>query len=155
MRTTGRDLRSISLARKVRVTMHRLTLLASLVLPVAAGADGLPHGAYRVSVEVALPNVETRDYGFETVICWRGTEDAAMPLGPLGPGPLAACPSHARDTGEGVAVATACPGPNAGFAAGTYRSTQGGFTGRVEMDLGGKNMTLAEIQRGIRTGACE
>ena len=42
--------------------MRNLTLLAGLVAlaPVLAAADGLPRGAYRVSVHIALPNVETK-----------------------------------------------------------------------------------------------
>ncbi len=142
--------------------MRAAALLACLA-PTMAAAGGLPHGlahglahgAYRVAVHIALPNVETRDYDFETVICWRGTADPAMPLGPLGPGPLATCPAEARETEEGVAVTTACPGPNAGFAIADYRRTPDGFSGQVQMNLGGKNMTLAELQRATRTGDCE
>jgi hypothetical protein len=130
-------------------------LFACLVVPTLARADGLAQGAYRVAVHVAIPNVETRDYDFAAEICWRGVADGAMALGPLGPGPLARCPSEARDTAEGVTVTTRCEGPNAGFAVAAYRRTADGFTGRVEIDLGGKNMTVAEVQRGTRTGACE
>ena len=134
--------------------MRTFSLIACLI-PALAAADGLPSGAYRVSVHIALPNVETRDYDFETTICWRGADDPEMPLGPLGTGPLARCPSQARDTPEGVTVTTTCPGPNTGFARAHYRRTDAGFTGGVEMDLGGKNMTLSEVQRAIRTGDCE
>ena len=130
-------------------------LLACLAAPGAGAAGGLPEGAYRVAVHVAIPNVETRDYDFETEICWRGAADPAMPLGPLGPGPLARCPSHARDTAEGVTVATACEGANAGFATAAYRATPVGFSGEVAINLGGKNMTVSEVQRGTRTGSCE
>jgi hypothetical protein len=133
--------------------MRRLPLIACL-LPALAGADGLPHGAYRVAVHIAVPNVETRDYDFETTVCWRGVDDPEMPLGPLGPGALAGCASHARDTPEGVAVTTTCPGPNAGFADASYRRTAEGFSGRIDINLGGKNMTLSELQRGTRTGGC-
>jgi hypothetical protein len=133
--------------------MRKLALIVCLC-PAFAGADGLPPGAYRVSVHIAIPNVETRDYDFETTICWRGADDPAMPLGPLGPGSLAGCPSKARDTPEGVTVTTTCLGPNAGFAAAIYKRTAGGFSGRVEMDLGGKNMTLSEFQRAVRANEC-
>jgi hypothetical protein len=136
--------------------MHRTVLVLACLVPAAGAAGGgLSEGAYRVAVHIAIPNVETRDYDFETEICWRGTDDPAMPLGPLGPGPLPRCPSQARDTPDGVTVATACAGPNAGFAAASYRRTAEGFTGRVEINLGGKNMTMAEAQRGTRTGDCE
>ena len=136
--------------------MRRIALmLACLTAPAAGAADGLPQGAYRVAVHIALPHVETRDFDFETEICWRGAADPEMPLGSLGPGPLAGCPAQARDTAEGVAVTNTCPGPNAGFAAASYRRTAEGFTGRLEINLGGKNMTMAEFQRGTRTGECE
>jgi hypothetical protein len=136
--------------------MRRTVLvLACMAAPAAGAAGGLPEGAYRVLVHVAIPNVETRDYDFETEICWRGADDPAMPLGPLGPGPVARCPSQARETAEGVTVSTVCEGPNAGFALATYRRTAQGFTGRADVNLGGKNMTLAELQRGTRTGDCE
>ena len=134
-------------------------MLACLMAP-AAGAPagvvvGLPEGAYRVAVHIVIPNVETRDYDFETEICWRGVDDPAMPLGPLGPGPVARCPSQAQETPEGLSVTTACEGPNAGFATATYATTAGGFSGQVAINLGGKNMTLGERQRGTRTGDCE
>lgn len=135
--------------------MRRIVLvLACLAAPAPGAAGGLPDGTYRVAVHVAIPNVETRDYDFETEICWRGAQDPAMPLGPLGPGPLARCPSHARDTADGVTVVTVCGGPNAGFATATYAATPGGFTGKVAIDLGGKNMTVAEVQRAARLGSC-
>jgi hypothetical protein len=136
--------------------MRRIVLmLACLAAPAAGAAGGLPEGAYRVAVHVAIPNVETSDYDFETEICWRGAEDPAMALGPLGPGPLARCPSQAQDTPEGATVATVCEGPNAGFATASYRRTAGGFAGRVAINLGGKNMTMAEVQRGTRMGECD
>lgn len=130
-------------------------LTASLAAAAAAAGDGLPEGAYRVAVHLAIRNVETHDYDFETEICWRGAGDPQMPLGPLGPGPLARCPSQVQDTPQGATVTTICEGPNAGFAVALYRRTAEGFTGRVEVNLGGKNMTLAEMQRGTRTGDCK
>ena len=129
--------------------------LACVAAPALGVAGGLPEGRYRVAVHIALPNVETRDYDFETEICWRGPDDPAMPLGPVGPGPLVRCPSEAQETPDGVTVTTSCGGPNAGFAVASYRRTAEGFTGRVEIDLGGKNMTMAELQRGVRAGPCE
>jgi hypothetical protein len=138
----------------LRLTLGLLVWLVAGLAPGLVTADGLPPGAYRVSVHIALPNVETRDYDFATIICWHGTDDPEMPLGPLGPGPLAGCPSEARETPEGIAVTTVCPGANAGFAKARYRRTDAGFTGRVDVNLGGKNMTLAEEQRAIKIGKC-
>lgn len=102
-----------------------------------------------------LPNIQTRDYNFETEICWRGIEDRDPPLGPLGPGPLKRCPSKVAAIKDGIAVKTTCLGPNAGWGSGTYTITPTGFKATVEMNMGGKNMTLKEIQRGTRLGSCE
>lgn len=138
-----------------KLAAMRWCAIVAILLAVPAGAeDGLRPGRYAVSVEVTLPNIATRDYGFETEICWQGPDAPGMPLGPLGPGPLGSCPAAARDTGEGASVITTCPGPNAGFATAAYRRTAAGFTGRVDMNLGGKNMRVGEVQRGRWLGPC-
>lgn len=133
----------------------RWTAALVIALALPARADGLPEGAYRVETHIALPNIDTRDYDFTAEICWRGVDDPEMPLGPLGPGPLADCPTTARETGTGLLVTAACPGGNAGTAAAIYHRTEAGFLGRVQMNMGGKNMTVGEIQRGTRIGPCE
>ncbi len=118
-------------------------------------AEELATGRYRVDVQIVLPNIDTRDYDFVTEICWRGAGDSELALGPLGPGPLSKCPSTADVRSDGLSVTTRCPGPNAGWASATYRKTPAGFTGRVDMNMGGKNMTLGEIQRGTFVGSCK
>ena len=133
--------------------MRLIAAILALAAPLAH-AEPIPPGAYRVAVEIVLPNIESRDYGFVTTLCWRGASDPDMPLGPLGPGPLRTCPAKARSARGEVTVDTVCPGPNAGWASARYRAVPGGFRGSVAINLGGKNMTLTEIQRGRRTGPC-
>ncbi len=135
--------------------MRLLALFIFLAFCAPAWADqAIPPGLYKVRVHTVLPHIDTSNYDFEAEICWRGPDDPEMPLGPLGRGPLRDCPAEASETGKRLSVTTTCPGPNAGFAVGTYRRTPSGFRGRVELNLGGKNMTLAEEQRGELIGFC-
>ncbi|MEO1492452.1 MAG: hypothetical protein AAFV19_09910 [Pseudomonadota bacterium] len=136
--------------------MSRLWILVAALgwAPTVSPQDLAP-GRYLVEVAIVLPNIQTRDYNFETEICWRGIEDRDPPLGPLGPGPLKRCPSKVAAIKDGIAVETTCLGPNAGWGSGTYKITPTGFKATVEMNMGGKNMTLKEIQRGTRLGSCE
>lgn len=129
-------------------------LISFLLLPLPTLAQVIEPGLYEVSVSVRIPNVRVTNADFVTRICWRDALDTSMPLGPLGPGPLRSCPATARRSGAQMIVDTQCEGPNAGWAVSSYRSTAGGFSGAVEINLGGKNMTVRELQRGVRVGAC-
>ena len=134
----------------------RWIALIPIVLATPALADGgLKSGRYQVDVDIVLPNIDTRDYGFSTEICWERTGASGKPLGPLGPGPLGACPATAVETEDGLSISTVCKGPNAGWAMAYYRRTPLGFRGEVEMNMGGKNMTVGERQRGHWLGDCE
>ena len=135
--------------------MKRFVLLLLFLAVPTAAQEPLRPGKYAVSVEITLPNIDTRDYGFETEICWRGLKEPEMPLGPLGPGPLRECSSVASVVDGGFRVLTTCEGPNAGWAKSVYRVTATGFRGRVDMNMGGKNMRVGEIQRGRWVGPCD
>lgn len=128
--------------------------MLAILLPLTAFADGLAPGAYDVRVAVKIPNVNVSNADFTTRVCWRGVEDAAITLGPLGPGPLKDCNAIARQSGTALLIDTKCAGPNAGWAVSTYHVTPSGFRGTVNMNMGGKNMTVQEIQRGTRVGPC-
>ena len=120
----------------------------------SVAAEDLRPGRYQVAVEITLPNIDTSDYDFQTEICWRGTSAPGMPLGPMGPGPLRDCPSVVSDTTDGLLVETICEGPNAGWAVSIYHPTPTGFKGRIDMNMGGKNMRVGEIQRARWLGPC-
>jgi hypothetical protein len=130
------------------------TILGICVIAAsAAAADPIPPGRYEVNVHLVLPHIDTRDYDFTTEICLLSGQDPRS-LGPLSPGPFASCPRETEIGEMETTIRVRCPGANAGFAIGTYRSTPNGFRGRVEMNMGGKNMTLAEEQRARRLGSC-
>lgn len=135
--------------------MRMFMILALTLLPALAVADGgLRKGLYVVQVEPKIPNVDLKGMDKEVRICWQGPSKAKTPLGPLGPGPLKACPSKARSTEGGIEVTTTCPGPNMGHALSRYRVTSDGFRGWVSMNMGGKNMTVTEKQTGTWVGRC-
>ena len=134
--------------------MRSLAILLVTAGPASAGEAELAPGRYRVEIETTMPNIDLRGARLSVEICWKGATDPAMPLGPLGPGPLRDCPSSARWTEDGLTVATRCLGPNSASALAHYRLRPGGFTGRVEMNMGGKNMTVGERQEGVQVGEC-
>lgn len=128
-------------------------VLLCMTATTALGDGLFPKGRYRVEVSVTIPNVDVTNAAFVTEIVWNGPADPAIALGPLGPGPLRNCPSEAFEYPDRLVIETRCAGPNAGFATSVYRPTEGGFQGTVEMNMGGKNMTVGEVQRGSRLGA--
>ena len=131
----------------------KLTCLA-LFLPMQAMADPIHPGAYQVDVKVRIPNVDVSNADFTTRICLRNKEDLLTKLGPMGPGPLKDCPGIARTDDSNLIIDTKCDGPNAGWAVSTYVATSRGFKGTVNMNMGGKNMTVQEIHRGTWAGKC-
>lgn len=134
-------------------TMRILLMCGAILLVTTTRADPIPAGRYAVDVHLDLPHIDTRAYDFVTEVCLRPPDEAQV-LGPLSPGPLGSCPRVGFTQDGELVVRVRCPGGNAGMAIGRYRTTPSGFRGRVEMNLGGKNMTLAEEQRGKYLGAC-
>ena len=126
----------------------------AILLATVSRADPIPAGRYAVDVHLVIPHVDTKDYDFTTEICLAAGNDAAA-LGPLSPGPLARCPREGAIRDGALTIRVQCTGGNAGFAIGSYQPIPSGFRGRVEMNMGGKNMTLAEEQRGRYLGACQ
>ena len=137
--------------------MHRAAIFIclALCLPMQAMADPILPGAYDVDVEIRIPNVDVSNADFTTRICLRNQADLTKKLGPLGPGPLKDCPGVARTDGSSLIIDTKCDGPNAGWAVSTYVVTSRGFKGTVNLNMGGKNMTVQEAQRGTWAGKCE
>lgn len=129
-----------------------ISVAAVLVQGYAFAGPSLEPGAYRIDVHLEIPNVETGDYDFTHEMCI--TPETTARLGPLGPGPLATCPRTVRPTSSGIQISVRCEGPNTAYAIGDYRPTNSGFRGTVHLNMGGKNMTLVEHQRGTRLGAC-
>ena len=70
--------------------------------------------------------------------------------------PLGHCPaSNVRRGQETLKFNIACEGKNAAQAQAVYVLSPENFQERIEMKMGGKNMTMTETQRGRRIGLCE
>lgn len=128
-------------------------------LCAATQNGGLVPGAYDVDahLEESLGSIDKPD---RYRVCL--TESGAKPahgLFILTPDtPLSVCP--VRNVREGVGQITfdiICEGegPNAGKASAVFDIENGGFEGRIDMLMGGKNMRMMEFQTGHRVGDCQ
>ena len=69
--------------------------------------------------------------------------------------PIAECPVvHSARHGSRLEVEVACQPDNTGRASASFALSEAGFTGRIAVTMGGKNMTLTELQRARRIGDC-
>lgn len=145
-----------------------MTGLRGVALIIAAGAlAGTPAGAeeaalqggsYAVTFRLEIPHVENWAIDKTTTICVpsaRGESDAPLPV-LSGNNPLAKCPvRNIRRDGATLRFDIACPGRNAARAKALYKLMPGAFKGRIAMVMGGKNMTMTEVQVGRRLGSCD
>lgn len=134
--------------------------LSALLCPAAAFAEpvALRGGAYEVSVKLELPHLEDMSTKAISRICL--TEE----FGAGNPGfrilsennPLAKCPvSNIHTEGTGLGFDILCEGKNTAKATARFVLATERFQGRIVMQMGGKNMTMTEVQSGQRVGACE
>jgi hypothetical protein len=134
--------------------------IAAGILASAAGAEpreNLPQpGAYEVRVRLEMPNVQHRA-GTTATICFPyagGANGAPFPV-LSGNNPLARCPaSNIRRDGAVLRFDILCEGRGAARAQAVYTLEPGAFEGRISMVMGGKNMTMTEVQIGRRIGPC-
>lgn len=133
-------------------------LLAALLLVAGAAVqagDPPRAGLYRVEVTLEIPNVRG-EQPFRTVErCLAADEARGRFLAILASPTIAACP-EVRRTGDGrrFAVEVVCQPVNTGRALAVYDLAESGYVGRIAVTMGGKNMTLTEVQRARRVGDC-
>ena len=125
--------------------------------PAQAEDIALEQGAYEVAVRLELPHVEDAGARKVTTICI----DKADPGGTFGlvvlseNNPLRHCPaSNVHHEGDTLTFDIKCPGGNAASASAKYTLLGQRFDARIAMKMGGKNMTMTEVQSGHRAGAC-
>ena len=137
--------------------LARTVLALAIILAGPAQSDALLQaGAYEVEVRLELPNV----------LSWsapRSTTTICLPYGgPTGApfpvlssnNPLAACPArNLRQDGATLRFDIVCEGRGAAWANAVYKLMPDAFEGRIAMVMGGKNMTMTEVQTGWRLGA--
>lgn len=121
---------------------------AGVLVTTAAGP--VP-GLYEVAVRLELPHVAASPETWVRLCL--GADFVPRVLS--GNNPLAACPvaDLARDA-AGVRFTIRCPGGNAARAEGAFVTGPDTFRGRIAMTMGGKNMTMTEVQDGRRLGPC-
>jgi hypothetical protein len=135
-------------------------LVAWLCLTGSIGfayAQTLPlPGLYRIEVQIELPNVQNAAPPQSHTECL-GMEDfsSGRAFAVRSANPLSACPRSdvvLRD--EEILYAIACSGPNMGYAKARFEIFSTAFRGRIDMNMGGKNMTMTETQNARRIGEC-
>src|SRR5262245_5562873 len=117
----------------------------------------LQGGSYLVTFRLEPPHVEDWAVDKTTTICVpsaEGTSDITLPV-LSGNNPLAKCPAkNVQRDGATLRFDIVCDGRNAARARAVYALTPRGFKGRIAMVMGGKNMTMTEVQVGRRVGTC-
>jgi hypothetical protein len=136
-------------------------VLAVALLSGAASAEEravLQAGAYEVDVRLEIPNVWNWSAKKTETICLPRTTAANEPPLPVlsGNNPLAKCSAKdIRMKGAGLSFIILCEGRDAAKARAAYVLSPGAFKGRIVMIMGGKNMTMTEVQEGRRIGNCD
>ncbi|WP_020179137.1 DUF3617 family protein [Methylopila sp. M107] len=131
------------------------TSLAILATPALSVDEPLRGGAYEIAYSLELPHVQPMPGGSAKVCLTDAGGVSAFPVLSAN-NPLARCPvTKLRRDGREVSFEIACPGPNAAKAYALFDLRDGAFDGRIAMNMGGKNMTMTEVQHGARIGDCE
>jgi hypothetical protein len=145
--------------------MHARAISAVVFVAILAGAASggqegslLQAGSYEVEVRLELPNVVNWAASKTTTICIpyvAGLSDAPLPV-LSGNNPLAKCPArNVQRNGATLSFDIVCDGRNAARARAVYTLMPREFRGRIAMVMGGKNMTMTEVQLGRRVGRCD
>ena len=136
-----------------RIGIAAVVFLAS---PFAAAAGpALEPGTYKVSADLLLPNIEDMNVVRTETLCLTG--EGAHGIKVMSENnPLARCPiSNVRESGDTMTFDITCEGHNQAKATALYTLMGTSFRGRIDMTMGGKNMTMTEAQEGHRIGACK
>jgi hypothetical protein len=137
-----------------------LSFLALLlhVSPGWAAPLALKSGSYRVAVRLELPHLENATTEQITQVCLSseaGQNNHGIAV-LSGNNPLSNCPiSHVYEDAGQLTFDIFCEGKNTARAKAHYEVRPDGFSGRIVMQMGGKNMTMTEVQTGRRVGACD
>ena len=117
----------------------------------------LPIGSYAITTRLELPHLERWAIDKSTTICLSGrAAGGRMPIPILSDNtPFATCVAANLVVDRGrLEYDVLCPGRGSAKAHATYSLGTDHFAGRVVMVLGGKNMTMTEVQHAQRVGDC-
>ena len=135
----------------------RASVVAALAATGSVAADPfLAPGLYRVEVRIALPNVQDAAAPFVVTRCVSPADlESGEAFSILSKNPLRNCDLLDYQVTDGTAsYRIACPGPNKGSAVAAFQTTATTYRGSIQMNMGGKNMTMSETQAGTRIGNC-
>jgi hypothetical protein len=133
-------------------------ILLAMGVQVTWTEDRLPPGgSYELTARLELPHLERWAVDKTTIVCLprvRSRDELPIPVVSAN-NPFAKC-SAANPTSDGrkFEYDIVCPGRGAAKGHATYILSADTFSGRVAMVMGGKNMTMTEIQQGRRIGEC-
>jgi hypothetical protein len=126
-------------------------------LPWSAEERILQNGSYEITARLELPHLERWAVDKMAIVCLlsSGRQDG-LPI-PI----VSANNPFAKCSVANVAIKIPkleydiiCPGRGAAKGHASYLFSTGTFSGRVAMVLGGKNMTMTELQVARRIGDC-
>jgi hypothetical protein len=121
-----------------------------------AAEPALEPGLYLVEVRISLPNVQDTAPPLFVQRCI-GPSDlgSGQAFAVLSDNPLKVCAlvDYAA-TADSAVYRIVCPGPNRGSAVGAFETTATTYRGSIKMNMGGKNMTMSEVQAAKRVGEC-
>ena len=142
----------------MRFDARRLAVLLPLLFAATTGVAGetlLPDGLYEVEYRLDLPHLESHDVSTSKVCLHEIGGDNAFPVLSAN-NPLSACPAaRLKRDGADLSYEIVCPGGGAARAYALFSVMADRFQGSIAMTMGGKNMTMTEVQRGKRVGDCE
>lgn len=135
-----------------------LITLALYAMPGSAEPLSLRSGSYRVTVRLELLHLENVNTETVTQICLSsaaGSNNYGIAVLSSN-NPLANCHiSNVYEDAVQLAFDIFCEGKNTARAKAHYEVGPDEFNGRIVMQMGGKNMTMTEVQTGHRVGACD
>jgi hypothetical protein len=145
------------------MTLYR-TLLATILVamigqPQSSRAEprSPQGGIYEITARLELPHLERWAVDKTTIVCLPNVRSGnALPIPVVSANnPFAKC-SAVNLTADSPKLEydIVCPGRGAAKGHATYILSTETFSGRVAMVMGGKNMTMTEVQQARRIGEC-
>ena len=146
----------MSISRALAIAM----VLGMAVQAQPAWPEGrsLPQtGSYEITARLELPHLERWAVDKTTIICLPpslGDNEIPIPIVSAN-NPFAKCSeANLMTQTPKLEYNIVCPGRGAAKGHAIYILSNDTFSGRVAMVLGGKNMTMTEVQQGHRIGNC-
>jgi hypothetical protein len=140
--------------------LRAASAIAAGLLAGTAQADQplLQGGSYEVAFRLELPHLEKWAIEKTTRICVSNVERTGKPPFPVlsDNNPFSKClAKNVRQDGAVLTYEIVCDGRDAAKLQASYALAPRGFSGRIAMTLGAKNMTMTEVQAGRRVGSCD